>query len=166
MGIIESTKQLYSDIQSCIDNLIKARLNKESEYECYQQMEHLLVCSLQQFQCVIDELETNKTITANILQVAFPSDTVWHFNRSEIVGYSISKNLHFVIEDGLCYSENGHWLLSVYSPSNLEHYKEWLPSKERDYSMKYIDDDKIMEEWINFGSWEDIIKLKTKLEVL
>lgn len=57
MGIIESTKQLYSDIQSCIDNLIKARLNKEPEYKCYQQMEHLLVCSLQQLQCLINKLE-------------------------------------------------------------------------------------------------------------
>lgn len=63
MGIIESTKQLYSDIQSCIDNLIKARLNKESEYECYQQMEHLLVCSLQQLQCLIDKLEEYGTIS-------------------------------------------------------------------------------------------------------
>ena len=63
MGIIESTKQLYSDIQSCIDNLIKARLNKESEYECYQQMEHLLVCSLQQFQCLINKLEEYGTIS-------------------------------------------------------------------------------------------------------
>lgn len=62
MGIIESTKQLYSDIQSCIDNLIKARLNKESEYKCYQQMEHLLVCSLQQFQCLIDKLEEYDTL--------------------------------------------------------------------------------------------------------
>lgn len=59
MGIIESTKQLDSDIQACISKLLKARTtkNKELEFECYQQMEHLLVCTSQQLQCLIDYIE-------------------------------------------------------------------------------------------------------------
>ena len=40
-------------------------------------------------------------LTMNILQYVFPCDTVWSFNGSEIVGYSVGKNLHFVIEDGM-----------------------------------------------------------------
>ena len=59
MGIIESTKQLDADIQACISNLIKARTtkNKDLEFECYQQIEYLLVCTSQQLQCLIDYIE-------------------------------------------------------------------------------------------------------------
>lgn len=105
-------------------------------------------------------------ITINTLQFVFPTDTVWNFNRSEIVGYSISKNLHFVIEDGMCSSKDGSFLLSIYSPSNKKHHFEWLPSKERNYSLKYLDDEKIIEEWVNFNSIDERVIWKQKIESL
>ena len=105
-------------------------------------------------------------ITINILQYVFPRDTVWSFNGAEIVGYSISKNLHFVIEDGMCTSEDGTYVLSIYRPANQKHFIKWLPTKEREYSIKYPYDDKMIEERINFKDEEAIVNYKTKIELL
>lgn len=105
-------------------------------------------------------------ITLNILQYVFPCDTVWSFNRSEIVGYSISKNLHFVIDDGMCISEDDTYLLNVYRPKDKEHFIKWLPTKDRKYSLKYLEDDKIIEEWISFEDDKAIVNYKSKIESL
>lgn len=105
-------------------------------------------------------------LTTNILQHVFPRDTVWSFNGSEIVGYSISKNLHFVIEDGTCVSEDGTYVLSVYRPKDEEHFIKWLPTKEREYSIKYLDDEKLIEERINFEDIKTRVNYKTKIETL
>jgi hypothetical protein len=105
-------------------------------------------------------------LTLNILQYVFPCDTVWSFNRSEIVGYSISKNLHFVIDDGMCVSEDGTYLLNVYRPTDEEHFIKWLPSKERKYSLKYLENDKIFEKWINFNDISRRMYYKSKIEIL
>lgn len=105
-------------------------------------------------------------ITIPILQYVFPRDTVWSFNGAEIVGYSISKNLHFVIEDGICISEDGTYVLSIYRPADQKHFINWLPTKEREYSIKYPDDDKIIEERINFEDDEVIVSYKDKINHL
>lgn len=105
-------------------------------------------------------------LTINALQYVFPSDTVWNFCGSEIVGYSISKNLHFVIEDGMCISEDGSYILSIYRPTDKEHFIKWLPSKEWEYSMKYPDDKKLIEERINFKKIKTRVNCKTKIESL
>lgn len=105
-------------------------------------------------------------ITLNILQYVFPCDTVWSFNGAEIVGYSISKNLHFVIEDGMCNSEDCTYVLSIYRPEDQKHFINWLPAKDRKYSLKYLEDDKIIEEWISFEDDKAIVNYKSKIESL
>ena len=100
------------------------------------------------------------------LQYVFPSDTVWSFNVAEIVGYSISKNLHFVIEDGMCNSEDGSYLLSVYRPTDEKHFINWLPTKEWGYSLKYLTDDKLIEEWANLVDFQKIEYYKSMIEKL
>lgn len=57
--LLLSVSTLYSNIDSCIGDLVKARLNKDTELEgraCLQ-MESLLVASQQEFGCVTDLLE-------------------------------------------------------------------------------------------------------------
>lgn len=110
--------------------------------------------------------QERKNISLNCLQYVFPVDTVWHFNRSEIVGYSISKNLHFVIEDGMCCTKDGMYLLSIYKPSNKKHQTEWIPQIDRDYSHKYIDEEKIIEEWVNFCSEVKRVSWREKINEL
>lgn len=105
-------------------------------------------------------------ITLNNLAYIFPVDTVWHFNRSEIVGYSVSKNLHFVIEDGLCRTRDDCHLLSVYRPKNKNHQVEWIPQKHREYSYKYLDEEKILEKWVIFRYKNQRIVLKEKINRL
>lgn len=105
-------------------------------------------------------------MTLNILQYVFPRDTVWSFNGAEIVGYSISKNLHFVIEDGMCNSEDCTYVLSIYRPEDQKHFINWLPTKEREYSIKYPDDDKLIEERIKFDDVEVMVIYKDKIKSL
>lgn len=102
-------------------------------------------------------LENN--ITVGILQSVFPEDTIWHFNVKEIVGYSISKNLHFVIEDGMCCSENGKWVLLIFSPHNSKHCYEWIPTSDRPRSIKYPNSDKVFEEYVNLIDEKETLKL-------
>lgn len=54
----ESTIQLYNDIDKCISDLVKSRLdnNKETEFKASVEMERLMVCTLQQLSCIIDKL--------------------------------------------------------------------------------------------------------------
>lgn len=57
--LIKSTQSLYSDIDSCIDELLKARVehNQENEGKALFRMEGLMVGTLQQLSCIIDSLQ-------------------------------------------------------------------------------------------------------------
>lgn len=58
--LIESTQQLYNDIDKCIDKLLRTkvgRVNKIETYLVYTEMESLMVATLQQLQCVLDHLK-------------------------------------------------------------------------------------------------------------
>ena len=76
--IIEECKNLYFDIDSCIDELIKARMSHDTEAEgkALFRMEGLMVGTLQDLSCIEDYLEKqkdiygerSKNITANILE--------------------------------------------------------------------------------------------------
>lgn len=56
--LLLSVSTLYSNIDSCIGDLVKARLNKDTELEgrAYLQMESLMVASAQELTCVMDFL--------------------------------------------------------------------------------------------------------------
>lgn len=56
---IKSTKSLYNDIDSCIDELLKARVghNQENEGKALFRMEGLMVATLQQLDCILDFLQ-------------------------------------------------------------------------------------------------------------
>ena len=61
-AILQSTEEMYRDINRCITRLIDARRYKDGrEQEVLFEMENLMVASLQQFGCVIDYLEEEET---------------------------------------------------------------------------------------------------------
>ena len=49
----------------------------------------------------------------------FPKDTEWVDGCAEIIGYSPSQNLHIVIDDGQCKSEDGQYLVHKYKPKDV-----------------------------------------------
>ena len=55
-------------------------------------------------------------ITFSALSFCFPVDTLWVTFGAEIVGYSVTKNLHFVITDGNCIGDQ--WTVHVFSPND------------------------------------------------
>lgn len=58
--LIESTQQLYNDIDKCIDKLLRTkvgRVDKIETYLVYTEMEFLMVATLQQLQCILDHLK-------------------------------------------------------------------------------------------------------------
>lgn len=57
--MLKSISSIYGDIDACIGNLVKSRLNKDTELEgkASAEMESLLVASQQEFGCVTDLLE-------------------------------------------------------------------------------------------------------------
>lgn len=57
--MLKSVSSIYGDIDACIGNLVKSRLNKDTELEgkASAEMESLLVASQQEFGCVADLLE-------------------------------------------------------------------------------------------------------------
>lgn len=58
--LIESTQQLYNDIDKCIDKLLRTkvgRVDKIETYLVYTEMESLMVATLQQLQCILDHLK-------------------------------------------------------------------------------------------------------------
>lgn len=87
-------------------------------------------------------------ICFNILRHHFPVDTMWVDGQAEIIGYSPKENLHIVINDGNCYSEDGFWLVFKYRPKNPdEHLALWNSGV---YPLKYLVD----EEYADFISQE------------
>ena len=56
--LIESTKELYNDIDRCIDKLLQGRKNNDpkQEIDAIVEMESLLVATQQQLTCILDKL--------------------------------------------------------------------------------------------------------------
>jgi hypothetical protein len=80
----------------------------------------------------------------------FPKDTEWVDGCAEIIGYSPSQNLHIVIDDGQCKSDDGEYLVHKYKPKDpQEHLENWNSGK---YPWKYLtNEEKIFEGWIDFN---------------
>ncbi len=89
-------------------------------------------------------------ITLDILSKLFPKDTLWTTSGLEIIGYSFAENRHIVIEDGLCYMDDGKWMVHEYSPTDSSyHVVNWNLGK---YPFKYLPDEKkIREELVDFN---------------
>jgi hypothetical protein len=66
--LIKSTKRLYNDIDSCITNLLNARIpgkkDEDSEGKALFHMEGLMVATLQQLDCIIDSLQQEQESVA------------------------------------------------------------------------------------------------------
>ena len=84
-------------------------------------------------------------IELRILSRVFPNDTLWIQQGHEIIGYSPSENKHIVIEDGVCWTDDGEWLVHIYQPKNPEeHKKNWYDGNVIEgikYPMKYLVDE-------------------------
>lgn len=54
--MLKSISSIYGDIDACIGNLVKSRLNKDTELEgkASAEMESLMVASAQEFTCIMD----------------------------------------------------------------------------------------------------------------
>lgn len=80
----------------------------------------------------------------------FPKDTMWVDGCAEIIGYSPKENLHIVIEDGQCKSDDGMYLVHKYKPKDSHnHLINWNRGQ---YPWKYLTDEpKVFEDWINFN---------------
>lgn len=104
-------------------------------------------------------------ITFSVLSFCFPDDTLWVTAGAEIVGYSVVRNLHFVISDGNCISER--WTVHVFSPNDKNtHQQTWYPRAGRT-PIKYPSEDisiKLLEEVVNFDSSVETILLRDKIK--
>lgn len=80
---------------------------------------------------------TDNVITLHVLRRFFPEDTVWAFNRSEITGYSVKNKLHFTIEDACCRHDDCLVMLTIYKENPGT--KDWMPTIDREYPIKYFD---------------------------
>lgn len=107
-------------------------------------------------------------IEFNTLIYLFPIDTIWVKAGAELVGLSKSEKLHIVIDDGCCCDDEGKWLVNVYKIKDIEeHWNYFFPNETRDYFFKYpndVDSEKLIEEWVDFTSWDDICDLREKIE--
>lgn len=106
-------------------------------------------------------------ITFSALSFCFPNDTLWVTAEAEIVGYSIAKNLHFVISDGNCMSER--WTVHVFSPNDKNIHKEtWYPIPGRT-STKYLSEEtsiKLLEKTVNFDSSVETIMFRDEIKAI
>lgn len=107
-------------------------------------------------------------IEFNTLIYLFPQDTIWAKEGAELVGISKSKKLHIIIDDGCCCDDEGKWLVNVYKIKDIEQrWKDFFPNEERNHFFKYPnneDDEKLIEEWVDFTSWDNIYDLREKIE--
>lgn len=104
-----------------------------------------------------------ENITLFVLQQFFPEDTVWAFSRSEITGYSIAKGLHFTIDDGVCRSPEGEYMLTIYKQNPKT--PNWMPNENRGYPIKYFGLEYILfQDWVDFlsGDWSDCLNCITE----
>lgn len=105
----------------------------------------------------------NFVIPFNLLTTSFPDDTVWANGIAEIIGYSAKRNLHIVINDGQCASDDGTYLVHVYKPSNPNHKDTWLSDGVNGIPVKYLDfEEEIFQEVINFSDRESLMILIDK----
>lgn len=60
--IVSSSQSLYNDIDNCITELLRARVNKNvsKEQECLCKMESLTISTMQQLSVLIDYIEEKK----------------------------------------------------------------------------------------------------------
>lgn len=110
-------------------------------------------------------METN--ITFHSLIFCFPKDTVWVGAGAEIVGYSKEKNLHIVIEDGMCIGKS--WCVHIYRPNDPdEHNRHWLSNGGRNFPRKYLSEEhiKYIEDHVNFDSSAETIRLREVINEL
>lgn len=108
-----------------------------------------------------------KNITFNRLSCVFPKDTVWASGCAEIVGYSRSKNIHIVIDDGNCKSDDSSWLVHIWRPKNPDKHRfDWLPTVEMQHPLKYLNETKIIEAWYDFSYEGSCEMLKNLIENL
>jgi hypothetical protein len=85
------------------------------------------------------------------LTTMFPKDTMWVDGCAEIIGYSPKENLHIVIDDGQCKSDDGMYMVHKYHPLDQQmHMLDWNSGK---YPLKYLSKSakKVFEGWINFN---------------
>lgn len=77
--LIKSTKGLYNDIDSCIDELLKARFdhNQENEGKALFRMEGLMVATLQQLDCIIDSLQEEQEVNLEKEIIDYWTATGW-----------------------------------------------------------------------------------------
>lgn len=99
-------------------------------------------------------------ITYHLLHYIFGDETMWCGNRAEIVGYNPIKNLHIVIDDGMCRTEDGKYCFHIYIPEDINHKTDWMPNIKRKHPLKYIQGKKIVEQWINLKDEDEVNKLK------
>lgn len=59
MGVLDKCNRLYNEIDNCITDLIKARLNDDtkSEQKAYFEMEKLMIGTLQDLTVIMDYIE-------------------------------------------------------------------------------------------------------------
>lgn len=66
----QSTQELYNDIDSCITDLINARIpgkkDEDGERKALFRMEGLMVATLQQLSCIIDALPTDTVLIPSV----------------------------------------------------------------------------------------------------
>ena len=85
------------------------------------------------------------------LTTMFPKDTMWVDGCAEIIGYSPKENLHIVIDDGQCKSDDGMYMVHKYHPLDQRmHMLDWNSGK---YPLKYLSKSakKVFEDWVNFN---------------
>jgi hypothetical protein len=75
---------------------------------------------------------------------------MWVDGCAEIIGYSPKENLHIVIDDGQCHSDDGEYLVHKYVPKNAEeHSANW---NRGEYPYKHLSlEEKVYEEWVDFN---------------
>lgn len=75
---------------------------------------------------------------------------MWVDGCAEIIGYSPKKNLHIVIDDGQCRSDDSEHLVHKYVPKNAEeHSANW---NRGEYPYKHLSpEEKVYEEWVDFN---------------
>lgn len=98
--IISESQSLYSDIDCCITELLKARTehNSENEGKALFKMEGLMVSTLQHLACIIEQL----SLPANLDEAPelYPqfakygkSEENWYFVDGQIVKYVNGKRI-------------------------------------------------------------------------
>jgi hypothetical protein len=110
--ILNECTLLYHDIDKCITNLVKARLNNDSSLEqktCFE-MEKLMIGTLQDLTVIMDYIE-NKNMIQNEQK----------FNKVEF----IKKTIDWIVTNyGDYYDSYGEYFNGLEMAEDLQHYLE------------------------------------------